>query len=97
VNRETKRMLQRSGSIDEAGNPVRAPRPAPGAAEKQERTPPAQYLREVQGELKKVAWPTRPEIKNYTIVVIVTLILMTALTFVYDWAFAKGVLYLLDR
>ncbi len=97
MNRETKRLLQRQGAVDETGVPVRAPRsqPAPKAAE--ERTPPMQYVREVQGELKKVNWPTRDEIKNYSIVVLVTLVVMTAITFVFDYSFSKGVLFLFDR
>jgi preprotein translocase subunit SecE len=95
VNRETKRMLERQGSVDATGNPVRAPRSAPAA--RPERTPPAQYVREVQAEMKKVSWPSRPEVKNYTGVVLGTLVLMTALTFAYDSLFAKSLLYILDR
>jgi len=30
------------------------------------------FLAEVKGELKKVTWPTRPEVYNTTIVVLVT-------------------------
>ena len=56
-----------------------------------------QFVGEVRSELKKVAWPTRPEVINYTIVVIITMIIMTLLTFVFDYVFAHGVLFLLDR
>ena len=96
MNRETKRMLQRQGAVDAAGNPVRAPRTAtPKAAS--ERTPPKQYIGEVRAELKKVVWPTRDEIKNYTVVVLMMLAVMTILTFAFDYVFAKGVLFLFDR
>jgi preprotein translocase subunit SecE len=97
VNRETKRMLERQGSVDASGNPVRANRAAPAARAAEERTPFPQYIKEVQGELKKVAWPSRPEVKNYTIVVVITLVIMTALTFGYDSLFAKALLFIIDR
>lgn len=97
MNRETKRMLQRQGAVGADGTPVRQPRSAPAAKPKEARTSPRQYLGEVQGELRKVAWPTRAEVRNYTIVVIVTLAIMTFLTFVFDYGFAKAVLFLFDR
>jgi preprotein translocase subunit SecE len=96
VNRETKRMLQRKGAVDADGTPVRATRTAtPKAAS--ERTPPGQYVAEVRSELKKVVWPTKPEIRNYTIVVLGMLTVMTALTFGLDYFFAKGVFFVFDR
>ncbi len=96
MNRETKRLLQRQGAVDAAGNPVRAARTAtPKAAS--ERTPPRQYLGEVATELRKVVWPTRDEIRNYTIVVLAMLAIMTAITFGFDYVFAKFVLFLFDR
>ena len=96
MNRETKRLLQRQGAVDAAGNPVRAARTAtPKTAA--ERTPPKQYLAEVGTELKKVVWPTRDEIRNYTIVVLAMLAIMTAITFGFDYVFAKFVLFLFDR
>jgi preprotein translocase subunit SecE len=57
---------------------------------------PSQYTREVRAELRKVAWPTRPEVVNYTIVVLVTIAILTALIFGLDYVFAKAVLYLFD-
>lgn len=96
MNRETKRMLQRQGAVDESGAPVRQARTAP-APRPTERPGAKQYLGEVRSELRKVAWPTRPEIANYTVVVISTLVIMTLLTFVFDFVFAHGVLFLFDR
>ena len=61
---------------------------------KKERTSPATYFREVRGELKKVAWPTRPEVINSTIIVVIVVIIMTSLIFGLDWAAAKSVLKL---
>ena len=50
--------------------------------------------REVRNELAKVAWPNRPEVVKYTIVVFVTLVFMVSLVFGLDYGFAKGVLFL---
>jgi preprotein translocase subunit SecE len=105
VNRETKRMLQRQGQLGPDGAPTAAPRPAPaprpaaagarGGPERQslvERS--GEYVREVRNELVKVAWPGRAEVVNYTIVVFVTLVLVTAIVFGLDFAFAKAVILL---
>jgi preprotein translocase subunit SecE len=56
---------------------------------------PVQFLREVRGELRKVAWPTRAEVINYSIVVLVAVVLLTALIFGLDYVFGEGVLKLL--
>ena len=74
LNREQKRMLKRQGAIDEKGAPTRAVRQS-----KRDRVGPAQYLREVRDEMRKVAWPKRPEVIRYSIVVIITVIVYTAL------------------
>ncbi len=97
MNRETKRMLQRQGAVDAAGNPVRAQRTAATPKAAAERTPPRQYLGEVRSELKKVVWPSRDEIQNYTIVVLVMLAVMTTITFGFDFVFARIILFLFDR
>jgi preprotein translocase subunit SecE len=89
-------MLQKQGAVDADGNAVRANRTATPKTVK-ERTPAKQYLGEVRGELKKVVWPTKDEIRNYTIVVLAMLAIMTLLTFGLDFIMAKGVLSILDR
>ena len=53
-----------------------------------------EFAREVRNELAKVAWPNRPEVVKYTIVVFVTLVFMVSLVFGLDYGFAKGVLFL---
>ncbi len=50
-----------------------------------ERTTPRSYLREVQGEMKRVAWPPRAEILNSTVIVIIGVIVMTGLIFLFDF------------
>jgi preprotein translocase subunit SecE len=94
LNREQRRMLQRQGEIDEAGEPIRTRRTPPTQATKEERTGPRQFLREVVAELKKVAWPTRQETLRYTIIVFVTLVLLTAFVAGLDWVSSQAVLKL---
>jgi len=72
-----------------ADKPTRPDRRAPAQHEKTERVGPRQYLGEVRGEMKKVAWPTRPEVANSSIIVIIGLIFMTSLIFAFDWASVK--------
>ena len=78
LNREQRRMLQRQGEIDETGEPVRTRRAAPAAQAKEERTGATDFVKEVRGELKKVAWPTREETIRYTVIVFITLVLYPA-------------------
>ena len=63
---------------------------------RRERTSPATFVREVRGELRRVAWPTRAEVINYSTIVLVTLVVLVALIFVLDFAFAKSILFLFD-
>jgi preprotein translocase subunit SecE len=104
MNRETKRMLQRQGQLGPDGEAARAPRTASaGRAPRpeSERLSPGRrtttYFREVRGELRKVAWPTRPEVVRYSSIVLVTLIVLTTLIFGLDYAFAKAIFYLFDQ
>jgi preprotein translocase subunit SecE len=76
LNREQKRHLKRTGALDDKGAPARVQRQA---QPKRERVTPAQYLREVRDEMRKVAWPKRPEVVRYSIVVVITVIFYTAL------------------
>jgi len=82
MNRQTKRQMAKQG----ADKPARPERRTPAATTQTERTGPRQYLNEVRGEMKKVAWPPREEIFNSTVIVIVGLVVMTALIFAFDWA-----------
>ena len=99
MNREMKRMLRRQGQMGPDGEPVatrrRQPAPAPRAAE--ERTGPRQFLREVRGELRKVAWPTRSEVINYSIIVLVTVVILTTLIALLDYGVGEAVLKLFER
>jgi preprotein translocase subunit SecE len=73
--------------------PAERRRPAPPPPHR-ERTTAKVFVREVRGELKKVAWPTKAEVVTSTIVVLMAVIFMTLLIFGLDYVFAKGVLNL---
>lgn len=62
------------------------------APKRKERTSARVFLREVRGELKRVAWPTRREVALYSVVVLVTVVLMTTYVFVLDQGFGRLVL-----
>ncbi|GGM49934.1 hypothetical protein GCM10011608_38540 [Micromonospora sonchi] len=53
----------------------------------------ARFIREVVAELRKVIWPTRKELLTYTTVVIAFVTVMLTIVAVFDFAFAKGVLW----
>ena len=96
MNRQTKRMLQKQGQLGADGEPVAQKRKqAPPTKNRDARVGPAQFVREVRGELRKVAWPTRAEVVKYSIVVLVAVVLLTALIFGLDYVFGEGVLKLL--
>ncbi len=97
MNREMKRRMQRQGQVGEDGTPATAPRrqaPARPTPRPSERTSPAEFVREVRVELKKIAWPSRTETINYSTIVFITLVVLISLIFVLDLLFAKSALYL---
>jgi preprotein translocase subunit SecE len=93
MNRQTKRLMQKQGG-DKPRAPERKARPQ--AAPQKERIGPRQYLSEVRGELRKVAWPTRREVINSTIVVLIAVTVMTTLIFGFDYFSSELVLFLYD-
>jgi len=93
VNRQTKRMMAKQGT-DRPRAPEQRQRPQPGVQEKRERIGPRAYLGEVSAELKKVAWPSRREVFNSTVVVLIAVVFMTSLIFGFDYVSSKFVLFL---
>lgn len=91
LNREQKRNLKRMGALDEKGKPTRA---APTATAKT-RVTPAQYLREVRDEMRKVAWPDKDEVRRYSAIVVVTVVVYAAFVagLDYGFSFLSGWLY----
>jgi preprotein translocase subunit SecE len=55
------------------------------------RTSPALFVRQVIAELRKVIWPTRSELINYTIVSLVFVLVMMAIVAGLDWGLQKGI------
>ena len=75
LNREQKRALKRMGALNEQGNPVRT---QPQPRQREERVGPVRYVREVRDEVAKVAWPGWPEVRRYSMIVLVTVAVVTA-------------------
>jgi preprotein translocase SecE subunit len=44
-----------------------------------------------------VAWPSRAEVVNYSVIVFIVLVVLIALIFCLDWAFGKFVFYLFSK
>ncbi len=97
MNREQRRLLQKQGHLDAEGNPTgqTRSRDEARAPAKSERVGPAQYLREVNTELRRVNWPTRQEVINYSIVTLLTLLLFTVLISGFDFIFGEGIIEIL--
>jgi preprotein translocase subunit SecE len=48
-----------------------------------------QFASDVSKEMKKVSWPTKEQLKDSTIVVIVTTAIFTVIIYLIDFAFGK--------
>jgi len=92
-------MLQRQGQLEADGSPSTRRPAAPGTARKQPqpqvtRTPVGsrvlEFLREVRSEWRQVAWPTRSEIFNSSLVVLVVLVALVCFIFGLNWLFSHG-------
>lgn len=55
------------------------------------------YFEETKQELKKVTWPTKPEVIGSTIVVVVTSIMLAAFLYVVDTGLSAIVRFLLRQ
>jgi len=99
VNRQMKRMMQRQGQVGPDGAPVaqKRERPRPQARPVKERTTPAQFVGQVRSELRKVAWPSREEVINYSVIVFIVLVVLIGLIFGLDYVFGKFVFFLFKK
>jgi preprotein translocase subunit SecE len=50
----------------------------------------ATYFKGVVAEMKRVVWPTRKEVANSTVIVLVTLVFFAIFTFIIDWLATGG-------
>ena len=99
MNREQRRLLKKQGELNEQGEPVRQPRGPQqrGPASRSERVGPRQFVGEVRGELRKVAWPSRTEVANYSVVVFLGIVVLTAMIAGLDYVLGEAVLKLFER
>jgi preprotein translocase subunit SecE len=94
MNRQMKRAQERAerqqkaAGVDRRAAPPTTTKRA-AQQEKRKRTGVRQFLREVRLELKKVDWPTRKELITYTIVVLVTIVVLTAFVAGVDFVFSR--------
>ena len=98
MNREQKRMMQRQGQVGADGT-AGSRRTSTQYVQRRrgQRTKPAQFIREIREEMRQVAWPTRPEVINYTLIVLFVLIFMTSLIFGLGYGFSKFVTFLFQK
>ena len=97
LNREQKRLLKKRGDLNEDGTPAATRRQPPPQKSASERTSPSQFLAEVRAELRKVAWPSRAEVINYSLVVLATLTVLTAVIGALDFGLGEALLKLFER
>jgi len=91
-------MLQRQGQLEADGSPsTKRTAPQPGKARPQPQQTRApigsrivEFIREVRSEWRQVAWPTRSEIMNSSLVVLVVLVLLVSFIFSLNWLFSHG-------
>ena len=86
MSRESDRRAEREArrTADQAS----AAAESPG----EKRTSPAEFLGEVRSELRKVAWPSRKEVLNMTVVVMVTTTILTAMVWAMDYVLRNAVI-----
>jgi preprotein translocase subunit SecE len=98
MNREQKRMMQRQGQVGADGAASSRRTTAQDVQRRRrQRTTPGQFFREIRDEMRQVSWPTRPELINYTTIVLFVLIFMTALIFGLGYGFSKFVTFLFTK
>ena len=98
MNREQKRLLQRQGQIGADGAATsRRTTTQDLQRRRSDRVKPRQFLREVRDEMRQVAWPKRAEVNNYTTIVLVVLVFMTALIFGLGAGFSKFVTFFFQK
>ena len=99
MSRESRRDRERLERRHEGGEGAERGASASGATSgakdrERSRTSPPQYVREVRGELRRVHWPNRRELAQYSAVVLVAVILLTAYIFAIDQLFGQIVLWI---
>jgi preprotein translocase subunit SecE len=57
----------------------------------------AEFLKDVRSEMRKVVWPTRPEVQSTTAVVLVTVFIFAAYFWLVDTIIGRAIEALLHR
>ena len=87
MNRELRRLAQKE---EERARKRRKEAPRP---QRKQRVGIKQYFREVRQELKKVAWPSREQTTTFTVAVLISTTVLTAIIFGLDlvskWALLR--------
>lgn len=55
------------------------------------------FFKEIKTELKKVVWPTRDQLINYTITVVFTCLVVGAIIWIADFGLAKVIKLMIAR
>ncbi len=97
MNREQKRLMQRQGQVGADGTAARRTSVTDVQRRRSERTKPREFVKQIREELRQVAWPTRPEVINYTTIVLFVLVFMTTLIFGLGAGFSKFVTFLFTK
>ncbi|MDY6794451.1 MAG: preprotein translocase subunit SecE [Actinomycetota bacterium] len=88
-SREMRRMQQKLGMEKKRAQMKKTSGAKKKGGPKKQRVTVSQFLTEVRAEMKKVTWPTRDEVVSYTIVVIITVVLVGGIVYLADIAFTK--------
>jgi len=56
----------------------------------------SKWFREMRSELKKVVWPTMKQLRNNTIIVIVSVIIVGLIVAAFDWVSVKLIILVID-
>ncbi len=99
MNREQKRLMQRQGQVGADGAPSsrRATTTQDLQRRRGQRASVREFFKQVREEMRQVAWPTRPEVINYTTIVFFVLVFMTALIFGLGYGISKFVTFLFQK
>ena len=93
LNRELRRVQEQEQAVRpeaEAGRPAQeGRREEEGREEGHLEDRSVQFLRDVRIEMKKVIWPSRQEVINYTVVVLVTVTVVATFILVLDLGLSK--------
>ncbi|MDD5448311.1 MAG: preprotein translocase subunit SecE [Actinomycetota bacterium] len=91
LNRQVRRLQGKPKSQEERKKAVERSKKATAKKKAEKKLPGRilQFLREVRAEMKKVIWPSKEEVVNYTLVVLITVCLAAGFVYLLDLLFSK--------